>query len=48
VTLVKGSKKNSKKGFSKAAKAGGSDKQKAAIAIAVKSDGKIKRKEKGK
>jgi hypothetical protein len=49
VTLVKGAKKNSKKGFSKAAKAGGSDKQKAAIAIAVKkSDGKIKRKEKGK
>ncbi len=48
MTLVKGAKKNSKKGFVKKVKGDSDDKQKAAVAIAVKNDGKVKRKRKGK
>jgi hypothetical protein len=48
MTLVKGAKKNSKKGFSKNVKGGSDDKQRAAIAIAVKQSGTSKRKKKGK
>jgi hypothetical protein len=48
MTLVKGAKKNSKKGFSKGVKDGSDDKQKAAVAIAVKNSGPSKRKKKGK
>ena len=48
MTLVKGAKKNSKKGFVKKVKGGSDEKQKAAIAIAVKNDGQVKRKRKCK
>jgi hypothetical protein len=48
MTLVKGAKKNSNKGFAKNVKGSSDDKQKAAIAIAVKGEGKGKRKRKGK
>lgn len=48
MTLVKGAKKNSKKGFAKNVKSDATDKQKAAIAIATKQSGLSKRKKKGK